>query len=52
MKDSGAGCLIGRTKAGHRQFMKLVKTDARYQASNGYSFTTAVLPVAKVKAII
>jgi hypothetical protein len=48
MKNSGAGCLIGRTKAGHRQFMSKVKQDARYVASRGYRFTTAILPASAV----
>ena len=52
MKDSGAGCLIGRSKSGHLKFMKLVKSDPRYLASNGYRFTTAVLPVSEVKSAI
>lgn len=41
--NSSAGCLVGRTKAGHREFMKLVKADARAEASGGYKFTTAVM---------
>lgn len=40
---ASAGCLVGRTKAGHRQFMDFCKSDARYQASRGYRFVTAVL---------
>jgi hypothetical protein len=41
---TSAGCLVGRTKTGHRQFMALCKTDARFAASNGYCFMTAVMP--------
>jgi hypothetical protein len=41
---ASAGCLVGRTKAGHREFMGLCKADARYSANNGYKFLTAVLP--------
>lgn len=42
---SSAGCLVSRTTADHREFMRLVKTDPRYRkASNGYKFMTAVLP--------
>jgi hypothetical protein len=40
---SSAGCLVGRTKTGHRAFMKIVKSDPRYVASNAYRFMTAVL---------
>jgi hypothetical protein len=42
---SSAGCLIGRTNAGHREFMALLKTDARYRANPNYRFITALLPV-------
>jgi hypothetical protein len=41
--NSSAGCLVGRTKAGHREFMALVKEDARHEASGGYRFTTTIL---------
>lgn len=41
---AGAGCLIGRTKAGHREFMAIVKSDPRYRVNNAYRFMTAVLP--------
>jgi hypothetical protein len=40
---ASAGCLVGRTKAGHREFMQLVRGDARYRASQGYRFMTTVL---------
>lgn len=45
-----AGCLVGRTKAGHRAFMALCKADPRYAASNGYRFVTTVLNAAEVPA--
>jgi hypothetical protein len=41
---TSAGCLVGRTKTGHREFMALCKTDARFVASHGYCFMTAVMP--------
>jgi lysozyme family protein len=42
---SSAGCLVGRMKQGHREFMKLIKTDARYLAGGGaYRFMTIVMP--------
>ncbi|MEO8467736.1 MAG: peptidoglycan-binding protein, partial [Gammaproteobacteria bacterium] len=31
---ASAGCLVGRTKSGHRAFMKLCKADPRYVANN------------------
>lgn len=36
-----AGCLVGQTRQGHREFMKIVKGDSRYKS--GYMFETAVL---------
>jgi peptidoglycan hydrolase-like protein with peptidoglycan-binding domain len=47
---ASAGCLVGRTKAGHRAFMALCKADPRYAASNGYRFVTTVLNAAEVPA--
>jgi putative peptidoglycan binding protein len=40
---ASAGCLVGRSKQGHRDFMKIVKSDPRYKASHGYRFMTSVL---------
>jgi hypothetical protein len=45
---ASAGCLVGRTKTGHRSFMRLCKSDPRYVASNGYRFMTAVLPATAI----
>ena len=47
---ASAGCLVGRTKNGHREFMALCKADPRYAANNSYRFLTAVLPAADVPA--
>jgi hypothetical protein len=47
---ASAGCLVGRTKGGHREFMNLVKADARYQANNGYRFMTGVLAGSELAA--
>ena len=41
---SSAGCLVGRTEDGHRQFMEIVKQDARYLVSSAYRFQTVVIP--------
>jgi hypothetical protein len=41
---ASAGCLVGRTKTGHREFMALCKADPRFSVSNGYRFMTAILP--------
>jgi hypothetical protein len=41
---SSAGCLVGRTPQGHREFMKIIKADPRYEVSRGYKFMTTVIP--------
>lgn len=47
---ASAGCLVGRTRAGHRQFMQLIKSDPRYAASNGYVFMTTVIAGEELRA--
>jgi len=39
-----AGCLVGRTQAGHEKFMEIVKSDRRYDVSSNYVFMTCILP--------
>jgi len=46
--NASAGCLVGRTKQGHREFMAAIKQDARYVASHGYRFITTVMPASDV----
>lgn len=41
--NASAGCLVGRTRAGHKEFMQLVKADVNYQASRAHIFTTTVI---------
>jgi peptidoglycan hydrolase-like protein with peptidoglycan-binding domain len=41
--NTSAGCLVGRTKAGHREFMALIKSDPRFAANHSYKFMTAVM---------
>lgn len=41
---ASAGCLVGRTRKGHREFMALIKQDTRYIADNSYVFWTTILP--------
>jgi hypothetical protein len=48
IRRASAGCLVGRTRAGHREFMELCKRDPRYRATRGYQFMTAVLPASEV----
>jgi len=40
---ASAGCLVGRSKDEHREFMRIVKRDTRVKASQGYTFITAVV---------
>ncbi|HEY8509928.1 MAG TPA: hypothetical protein VIL32_16310, partial [Steroidobacteraceae bacterium] len=47
---ASAGCLVGRTKAGHRAFMSIVKEDPRFVASHAYRFITTVIPASAVAA--
>lgn len=42
--NSSAGCLVGRTRAGHREFMAILKGDRRYQANPRYIFYTTIIP--------
>jgi hypothetical protein len=41
---AGAGCLVGRSRAGHKDFMALIKQDKRYQRNNSYLFLTTIIP--------
>lgn len=40
---ASAGCLVGRTRKGHRDFMKLIKQDWRYQSNHNYKFMTTII---------
>jgi hypothetical protein len=46
--NASAGCLVGRTKDGHKEFMALLKQDPRFKASRGYRFMTSVMSSAAV----
>jgi hypothetical protein len=48
IRKASAGCLVGRTNAGHRDFMRMCKADPRFASSNGYRFVTAVLTAAQI----
>ena len=41
---ASAGCLVGRTRQGHRDFMALIKQDQRYQRNNQYLYHTTIIP--------
>ncbi|HAX87998.1 MAG TPA: hypothetical protein DCY91_17455 [Cyanobacteria bacterium UBA11370] len=38
-----AGCLVGRTRAGHREFMSIIKQDPRFLKNRGYVFSSIVI---------
>ena len=43
-----AGCLVGKDKDGHWEFMALVKSDPRYKANSRYVFDTTVIEAAEL----
>ncbi len=45
VKTASAGCLVGRMVDGHEDFMRIVKTDARYKKDHKFVFWTTVMPV-------
>jgi len=49
---ASAGCLVGRTKEGHKKFMSLLKGDPRYKANNGYRFVTAIVAAQDVEPFL
>ncbi|WP_392530456.1 peptidoglycan-binding protein [Nostoc sp. C117] len=44
IKNASAGCLVGRRREGHREFMAIVKQDRRYLANKNYVFYATVIP--------
>ncbi|AFZ20349.1 peptidoglycan-binding domain-containing protein [Allocoleopsis franciscana] len=40
---ASAGCLVGRLRQGHREFMSLIKKDRRFQLNSRYIFYTTVI---------
>lgn len=45
---ASAGCLVGQMREGHAQFMRMVKSDARYKLNRGYTFFTTVIDSTKL----
>jgi len=43
VKDASAGCMGGRTRKGHKQFMKLLQQDADYVRDRNYTFYTGII---------
>ncbi|MBH8556173.1 peptidoglycan-binding protein [Nostocaceae cyanobacterium CENA357] len=44
IKNASAGCLVGRMRQGHREFMAIIKQDRRYVANSSYVFYTTIIP--------
>lgn len=42
--NASAGCLVGRTREGHKQFMRLLKQDTRFVENRNYKFWTTIIP--------
>ncbi|MGF1524741.1 MAG: peptidoglycan-binding domain-containing protein [Leptolyngbyaceae cyanobacterium] len=40
---ASAGCLVGRTRKGHQEFMAIVKKDQRYRLNRHYLFETTII---------
>ncbi|MCP9859212.1 hypothetical protein KBZ33_08785 [Cyanobium sp. Cruz-8D1] len=40
---ASAGCLVGRSREGHREFMRLVQQDPRYKANKNFLFSTTII---------
>lgn len=40
---ASAGCLVGRTRQGHREFMSLIKQDRRFELNKRYIFYSTVI---------
>lgn len=43
LQKASAGCLVGRTRKGHKEFMHLLKQDAKYRQFRQYIFTTTII---------
>jgi hypothetical protein len=48
IKTASAGCLVGRTVEGHKEFMSIVKSDPRFKADKKFVFSTTILPVSSL----
>lgn len=52
LANSSAGCLVGRTRAGHREFMQIVKSDKRFLEDNQFVFSAAIMPASDVVSAV
>ena len=44
IENASAGCLVGRVRLQHREFMAIIKNDKRYMANKAYTFYTTIIP--------
>ncbi|MBD2182029.1 peptidoglycan-binding protein [Planktothrix sp. FACHB-1355] len=44
VEGASAGCLVGQSRQEHREFMRLIKQDVRYQLNNKYVLFTTIIP--------
>jgi hypothetical protein len=50
IKNASAGCLVGRTRYGHQEFMRLIKSDRRIAINPAYVFFTTVVAGDAIKS--
>ena len=50
--NASAGCLVGRTREGHKKFMSILKQDPRYKRNNGYRFLTTILSTEDIRPFL
>lgn len=43
ISKASAGCLVGRTRDGHKEFMRIIKQDKRYLEDKNFVFTTTII---------
>jgi hypothetical protein len=48
---ASAGCLVGQSKIGHREFIAIVKKDIRYVGDCGYVFWSTILDGSKLESL-
>ncbi len=44
VEDWSEGCLVGKDWKQHLEFLRLLKTDPRFQSNNDFVFTTTIIP--------
>jgi lysozyme family protein len=49
IRYASAGCLVGRARKGHREFMAILKRDKRYQLNRSYLFYTTIIDARELK---